>query len=229
MSKNKIRGYITLAVLLAVFSVVAFAAPFSKTMVFWLAYIFAVAAIAYQIYVFQISFSDTGDVRSKFYGFPIARVGVLYLLVQLVLSLMQMAFAAVFPTWLAVIINVLPAAFAVVGCIAADVMRDEIARQDTRMKTDVAAMRALQSMSAALAGQCSDDDAKKAVQKVADAFRFSDPVSSEQTKDLEKELQNQMDEIQKAIIDGDFTLMNILCGRILGSLAERNRICALNK
>ena len=56
MSKNRLRGYITLAVLLAVFSVVAFAAPFSKTAVFWLAYVFGVIAIAYQIYVFQMSF-----------------------------------------------------------------------------------------------------------------------------------------------------------------------------
>lgn len=229
MSKNKVRGYVTLAVLLVVLSVIAFAAPFAKTAVFWLAYVFAGIAIVYQIYVFRISFSDEGDVKSKFYGFPIVRVGVIYLIVQLVFSLLEMAFAAIFPVWVAVIVNVFPIAFAVVGCIAADIVRDEIARQDGQLKKDVSNMRALQSMSAALVGQCNDVDLKETIQNVADEFKFSDPVSSEQTKDLEQELQSQMNEIQNAIVDGDSASVKILCGKILGSLAERNRICALNK
>ena len=94
MGKNEIRGYIVDAILLIVFSVIAFAAPFAKTGVFWMAYLFGVIAIAYQIYVFQISFNQGDDVKSKFYGFPIARVGVIYLAVQLVLSLIEMCLAA---------------------------------------------------------------------------------------------------------------------------------------
>ena len=229
MSKNRVRGYITLAVLLVVFSVIAFAAPFAKTVVFWLAYVFAVIAIAYQIYVFRISFSDEGDAKSKFYGFPIARVGVIYLIVQLVISLIEMVLAGFLPVWIAVIVNVFPIAFAVVGCIASDIMRDEIVRQDVQLKKYVSNMRALQSMSAALVGQCNDADLKETIQNVADEFKFSDPVSSEQTKDMEQELQSQMNEIQKAIVDGDSASVKTLCGKILGSLAERNRICALNK
>ncbi len=229
MSKNRLRGYITLAVLLAVFSVVAFAAPFSKTAVFWLAYVFGVIAIAYQIYVFQISFAEGGSVKSKFYGFPIARIGMLYLTAQLIISLLEMILAALLPVWAAVIVNVFPIAFAVVGCIAADVVRDEITRQDVQLKKNVSNMRALQSMSAALAGQCNEADIKEIVRNMADEFQFSDPVSSEQTKDLEQELQNQMNEIQKALVDGDLAAVKTLCGKILGSLAERNRLCALNK
>ena len=229
MSKNKVRGYITLAVLLVVFSVIAFAAPFAKTVVFWMAYVFAVIAIAYQIYVFRISFSNEGDAKSKFYGFPIARVGVIYLIVQLVISLIEMVLAVFLPVWVAVIVNVFPIAFAIVGCIASDIMRDEIVRQDMQLKKDVSNMRALQSMSAALVGQCNDADLKKTIQNVADEFKFSDPVSSEQTKDMEQELQSQMNEIQKAVVDGDSASAKTLCSKILGSLAERNRICALNK
>ena len=67
MGKNEIRGYIVDAILLIVFSVIAFAAPFAKTGVFWMAYLFGVIAIAYQIYVFKISFDQGEDVKSKFY------------------------------------------------------------------------------------------------------------------------------------------------------------------
>ena len=79
MGKNEIRGYIVDAIVFIIFSVISFAPPFHKAGVFWLAYIFGVIAIVYQIYVFKISFSQGDDVKSKFYGFPIARVGVIYL------------------------------------------------------------------------------------------------------------------------------------------------------
>lgn len=229
MGKNEIRGYIVDAILLIVFSVIAFAAPFAKTGVFWMAYLFGVIAIAYQIYVFKISLDRGDDVKSKFYGFPIARVGVIYLAVQLVLSLIEMCLAAVIPMWVAIIVNVLPIAFALIGCIAAEVMRDEIVRQDIKIKTDVGNMRALQSQTASFVGMCQDAEAKKLLQDLADDFKYSDPVSSEVTKEMETELKFLVNEIQRALVDDDMKSVEGFCVRVKASLAERNRICKLGK
>lgn len=229
MSKNGIRGYITLAVILIVFSVIAFAAPFSMTVSFWLAYIFGVIAIAYQIYVFKISFSGDGDVKSKFYGFPIAKVGVIYLAVQLIISLIEMCIAAIMPGWIVLIINIISIAVAVVGCIAADAVKDEILRQDVQLKKDVTNMRTLQSLASSFINQCTDDELKKAIQDMSEQFKYSDPVSSDQTKEVEKELKTMMEELQKAILDGDIEGAKILVGKIVGVLCERNRICVLSK
>lgn len=229
MGKNEIRGYIVDAILLIVFSVIAFAAPFAKTGVFWMAYLFGVIAIAYQIYVFKISLDRGEDVKSKFYGFPIARVGVIYLAVQLVLSLIEMCLAAVIPMWVAIIVNVLPIAFALIGCIAAEVMRDEIVRQDIKIKTDVGNMRALQSQTASFVGMCQDAEAKKLLQDLADDFKYSDPVSSEVTKEMETELKFLVNEIQRALVDDDMKSVEGFCVRVKASLAERNRVCKLGK
>lgn len=229
MGKNEIRGYIVDAVLLIVFSVIAFAAPFAKTGVFWMAYLFGVIAIAYQIYVFQISFSQGDDVKSKFYGFPIARVGVIYLAVQLVISLIEMCLAAIVPVWVAVIVNILPIAFALIGCIAAEVMRDEIVRQDIKIKTDVGNMRALQSQTASFVGMCQDAEVKKLLQDLADEFKYSDPVSSESTKEMETELKFLVNEIQRSLVDGDMKSVKDFLVRVKASLAERNQVCKLGK
>lgn len=229
MGKNEIRGYIVDAILLIVFSVIAFAAPFAKTGVFWMAYLFGVIAIAYQIYVFKISLDRGDDVKSKFYGFPIARVGVVYLGVQLVISLVEMCLAAIIPMWVSVIVNVLPIAFALIGCIAAEVMRDEIVRQDIKIKTDVGNMRALQSQTASFVGMCQDAEAKKLLQDLADDFKYSDPVSSEVTKEMETELKFLVNEIQRALVDDDMKSVEGFCVRVKASLAERNRICKLGK
>ena len=229
MSKNGKRGYAVLAILLVVFSVISFAVPFTKNEVFFMAYIFGVIAIAFQIYVFHISFQHGEGAKSKFYGIPIVNIGWYYLSVQLILSALEMGIAYFLPTWIAIVVNIVPISLALIGCIAAEVMRDEIERQDVQLKKDVSNMRVLQSMSASFVGMCSDEERKKQLQNLADEFKYSDPVSSEDTKELESELQQMMKELQTTIIDDDMVTVNVLCLKILAGLNERNRICKLGK
>lgn len=229
MSKNGIRGYVILGILFAVFSVFAFAIPVPKRATFWIAYLFGVFSIVFQVYVFRISFSGGEDVKSKIYGFPIAKIGVIYLVIQLLLSCVEVTFGKFLPVWVALILNVLLTAVALVGCIAADVMRDEVVRQEEQRKLDVGTMRDLQSVSATLAGQHSSKVFGKDLQTIADEFKFSDPVSSEQTKVVETELADLMENLKKASADDDVQAVDDLKGKVLATLAERNRLCRLNK
>ena len=156
MTKNASRGLIVLAIVLAVFSLIAFAIPFAHTAVFWIAYGFGVLAILFQLYIFKTSFAGNGDAKSRFYGFPIARLGIYYLVAQLILSVIEMALAGLIPSWPVIIVNVLALAFALIGCITAETMRDEIVQQDNKLKKNVSAMRELQSLAASMVGQCGD-------------------------------------------------------------------------
>ena len=90
-------------------------------------------------------------------------------------------------------------------------------------------MRQLQSLSAALAGQCADESLKPMLQQLAEEFRYSDPVSSNETSDLEDDMREQLGNIQQAIVEGDAEGAGKLCARLKASLAERNRICSVNK
>ena len=229
MTKNASRGLIVLAIVLAVFSLIAFAIPFAHTAVFWIAYGFGVFAILFQLYIFKTSFAGNGDAKSRFYGFPIARLGIYYLVAQLILSVVEMALAGLIPTWPAIIINVLALAFALIGCITAETMRDEIVLQDHKLKKNVSTMRELQSLAASMVGQCGDEEMKNAVKKIADELRFSDPVSSDATAELEAEMRSQLADIQQAVVEGDVEGAKTLCGKMMGNLAERNRICSISK
>lgn len=229
MSKNEKRGYAVLAVLLVVFSVYTFAVPFERTGIFWLAYVAGIVALLFQIYVFKLAFSGDGSAKSKFYGFPVLRVGIIYLAVQMIISMSEMGLAWLLPNWVAVLINVFPIAFAIIGCVVTETMREEINKQDKTLSYDVNNMRALQSVSASLVGQCADGELKKAVQKLADEFKYSDPKSSESILDAENELKVQMDELKSAIIENDSDAAITLCKKISVNLAERNRLCKLEK
>lgn len=229
MRKNEIRGYIILAIIFIVLTLVAFAAPFTKTSVFWIAYVFGIVAVAFQVYIFKIAFSDESNVKSKFYGIPIVNVGVIYLIAQIVVTLLEMILSSQMPLWAALILDVVIAALAIIGCIAADIMRDEIVRQDVILKKNVENMRSLQSITASLVELATNSDTKNILQTLADEFKYSDPVSAEQTLAIETELHTQAVELQKALIDGDDQSGKDLANKMLASLKERNRLCALSK
>ena len=227
LSKGKFQAILILAIVLAAYLLLAFVIPFTKTAVFWLALVFTLAAFGLQLYVLKLSFEKGLDARS--YGFPIARVASVYLIIQIVLSFLFMALAAFCPAWIAAVVFVLLLAAAAVGVVAADAMRDEVERQDRQLKTDVAAMRALQSRSTALVSRCEDAALKADAQKLSDAFRYSDPVTNDATKDAEHELSACMDELERAMLDNDAESAKVLMKRTAAQLAERNRLCKLNK
>ena len=229
LNEKEKKGLLVLALLFVVYTLIVLAVPFAKGGMFWLTYLFTAAAFGVQAYVFKLSFEKEAGAKSKFYGFPIARVGVLYLAVQIVLGLVFMALAAVAPVWLALVLYLALLVAAAVGVIATDSIRDEVERQDIQLKKDVATMRALQSKAAALPVRCEDATAKAALEKLAEEFRYSDPVSAPALTDLETDMAAIMEELSAAVTDGDNAAVLALCKKISATLAERNRLCKLNK
>ena len=230
MKKNQ-RQLLICAIGLVCFLALVFLIPFPKTAAFWVCFAFSLIAIAAQGYVFKIAFDKGEPLKSKFYGFPIARIGVVYLIVQLVVcfAVMAIGFAVHVPVWVALLLCILILGAAAVGLIAADIMREEVERQDVQLKKDVQTMRALQSKSAALAGSCADEATKLKLTDLAEKFRFSDPVSSDAVAAAEQDLTAFLDELQNAVLEGDWASAGLLIAKTDAALAERNRLCKLNK
>lgn len=232
MSKNRIRFYVSLAIVFAIFNVIVFAIPFKHNAVFWLSYVFAIVAMAIQLYSYPKAFDFEGhDVRSKFYGFPLARLTTIYLILQLALSFIFMIigkFADV-KTWIPIVLYAVFLGVFAIGFIAADTMKDEIERQDVVHKANVGTMRAMQSKAVFIAGQCEDAETKKALDAFAELLRFSDPVSSPAVADIEENLTGLLEELGNAVIDKDYSAAKTLCAKATSLLADRNRMCKLNK
>ena len=226
--KNKIRAGIVLAIIFAVYNVLAFALPFVHNTVFWLSYIFSVVAIAAQVYIMYTAFMKEEGAKSKFYGFPIAKVGVIYLLIQLVLGFVMMAFAANIAAWIPVVLYVILLGAAAIGLIAVDVVRDEVERQDLQMKKDVFVMRDLQAKVSSIV-DLSAGDVRADIAKLAEDMRYSDPVSNETLAGIEGALFAEVDALRAAVVDGDNEAARRLCRQASATLAERNRLCKLNK
>lgn len=227
--KATIRGAVGLGVLLILYILIAFLIPFAKTAVFWVSFLFTLIAFGVTAASFYIAFIKNPDAKSKFYGFPIAKIGAVYGLAQLVLGLVFMALGKWAPVWLAVLVYALLLGASVIGLISAEAVAEQIHIQDTKLKKNVTLMRSLQSTLNQMAAQCDNPDAASAVKKFAEELRYSDPVSSDALADIEGDLSAAVDELQAAVVDADSASVKQLCRKASGILAERNRLCKLNK
>lgn len=240
MKKCIMRWWVILATLLVVYNVIVFAVPFPKNEVFYISWVFTLIAMGAQIYVIYTSFYQQEPVKSKsnrisaskfLYGFPIAKIGVGYLVVQIVLSFVFMGLGLMvsMPVWIPLVLYVILSAVAIVSLISAETTRDEIVQQDVRLRTDVSRMRALQSKMASIVRLAQDDAARTSLEKFAEDIHYSDPVSSDSLQDIEADLTACVDEIQRAMADGDTQGALVLVQKAQMLLAERNRLCKLGK
>lgn len=227
--KNRYSVLAVWAILLVVVLLIAFAVPFARTSVFYIALGFEIAAFLVALFAVHVAFEKGKDTRSRFYGFPIARIGTVYLVVETALSLILMALSGICSVWAAVVVQAILLAAAAIGMISVDALRSEAVRQDEKLKADVLRMRALQSRALTLPARVANAETKRALNALSDALKYSDPVSSEATAEAEETLAGLLDEIEKALIDNDEAAAGVLCSQASAALTELNRICRLNK
>ena len=228
-NKNSIRALMVLAILLVLYCVLVLVIPFERGTVFWLSFVFTLIAFFAQVYILKTAFRHGKSLKSKFYGFPIARVGVIYLSAQLVLSLVFMALGKWIPVWVVVPVYMLILGLSAIGIITTDAVRDEVERQETQKKEDTSFMTNLYLQVSDLAAQCSDYDSKKALEKLAEEVRFSDPVSSEATFLVEKAIDEKIQVLSLAIDEDNGTVIAESIKRLTDVLATRNKTAKITK
>ncbi len=229
MTKNSKRVFVILAAIIIVFSAIAFVLPLPKNNVFWVSYLFGIISIVVQIYVLKTAFSGTISVKSKFYGFPIAKIGIIYMIIQLLFSIIAIVLSQYIPMWVVIIVFVFMFCAALIGFIVTDAARDEIEQQDEKHVTNIKCIQELRSKVHSLILQIENAEAKKILSELSDAFNYSDPVSNSSLVEIESELKVMVDELQQCVIDSDIENTKRMCKKISITLTERNRLCKLNK
>ena len=229
MNKNRIRTYVVLAIILAVFLLVALAIPFERGPVFTMSLVFGIVAILVQIYTFQKGFFNSERILSKLYGFAVVRVGVIYLVVQLIASIAFMAIGSRVKTWIPLIIFAVLFALCAIGVISAEVSKETAEKVDVKTKASIAVIKLLRARAESMAQTCTRAELKQALSSLAEEFKYSDPVSSEATSAAESELTKLLDELSSKLADADEEQIKQVCSQISNKLKERNLLCRMIK
>lgn len=225
MKKTDLRVVAVAAIVLVLYHLIVFLIPFAHTATFWVSYGFTLVAFGVVCGAMYTAFGKNKDAVSRFYGFPIARIGVVYGTVQVLLSLIAMLLGQWIPWWVALLVYAVGMSATGIGLIGADTAVEQIQQQDAVLKKDVFLMRSLQSKVIQMANTCEAAQLKA----LAEEFRYSDPVSNAALTEIEADLSAAVDELQAAVVDGDQAMIVKLCGAASAVLGERNRLCKLNK
>ena len=197
MKTNSKLGYAVLGIVFVLFNVIAFAIPTVKTGTFWVAYAFSVVAFASQIGVWKVALGKEDTLKSKFLGFPVVHVGIVYLIIQTVVFAVFMAVPTL-PVWSAIVVCALVLGISAICMISAEAGRGEIERVETKVKQKVFYIKSLQVDVELLANRESNVATKEALQKLAEKIRFSDPMSLPELEAIEKEIADKTNALKTA-------------------------------
>lgn len=222
MKKNSTKGYVILGILFVLISIIAFAVPTVKTATFWIAYVFTAAALAAQIGIWKTALGKEGTLKSKFLGFPVVHIGIVYAIIQTV-AFTVFLFVPTLPVWSAIVVCSVITGISAVCMISADAGRDEIERVEAKVQKKVFYIRELQADIELLADNETNADVKTALTQLAEKIRFSDPMSNEQLADLEDKISTKIEELKTTSSQLEIiTELNSL-------LDERNKKCKILK
>lgn len=222
MKKNKGLAYAILGIVFLVFNVIAFTIPTEKTSVFWISYVFSIVAFALQVLICKFAFNSEAPLKSKFLGIPFIHIGLVYLIIQLIAFAIFMALPTT-PGWVAVVISALILGVSVICLVGTDIGRDEIVRVEQAVHEKIFPTKLIQIDVEMLADQEADLDTKKALLKLAEKIRFSDPMSNDLLVEIETQINNKVTQLKatsnKIAIITDIELL----------LTERNKKAKLLK
>ena len=228
--KSKKTVIILYIVLAAMYSVIFFAVPFERNATTWVAYAFGMVSIIAGLIVAFVAFDKGDSLKSKVYGFPLIRLGYYYTAVQLILSIAL--FVAVFfveiPSWISIVFSVLLLGVFVIGVVAIDNVRDIVEKNDYKDEIKTKTVETFRVDINSLVGRSGDAEVNKAIEKLAEEIRYSDPFSSEATKGIEQEIIDKINELGAAIKGNKDNTKQII-SELSGMISDRNRICKANK
>lgn len=197
MKKNSSKGYVILGILFILVSVVAFSVPSAKTAAFWISYAFTVIAFAAQIAIWKAGLGRNESLKSKFLGFPVVHIGIVYLVIQII-TLAVFLFIPTLPLWSAVVACTVVAGVSAVCMIASDVGRNEIERVSAKVQEKTFFIKQSRTEIELLADAETNVATKSALTQLAEKIRYSDPMSNEQIADIEDLITAKIAELKSA-------------------------------
>ena len=222
MKKNSTKGYVTRGILFVLVSIIAFAVPTVKTATFWITYVFTAAAFAAQIGIWKTALGKEETLKSKFLGFPVVHIGIVYAVIQ-VIAFAVFMFVPTLPAWSAIVVCSIIASVSAACMISADAGRNEIERVEAKIQKKVFYIRELQADIELLADNETDATVKIALSQLTEKIRFSDPVSNEQLADLENKISTKVIELKTT------SKKTEIITEINSLLDERNKKCKVLK
>lgn len=225
---KKSKSAIAVFAIIAVVYVLCFILiPFPKNVTSWISFAFTLISLVVGLGISGYAFKNSDSLTSKIYGFPVFRIGYLYVATQFIVGVVLCVIAAfvAVPYWIALLLSIVLLGLAVIGVIATDNARDIIEEIEEETERATKATKIFNLDIQSIVDLCTEEAVKRELVKLAEAIKYSDPVSSEATEDTENTLFEEISILRELIEVNDTEKALAQITKVANLLNERNRIC----
>lgn len=224
--KLNARLWILLGIAFVVFNVLAFVLPLPISPAFLIAYFCTlVMFITFAVTAARIFKKDT-QAQSVLLGWPVLKVAYTALLIQAIAFFAIAAAGLFLPVWLVIILEVLYLAGAFVCLLMRDTARATVVHNEQAMQDSTALIKKLRAQAKGLAASNPRPELKADFEKLYEALRYADPVSSPATAQCETEIEALMGALPAMNTP---EAMRAMIENILSKISMRAEICKAGK
>ena len=211
-------------IVLFVYSIIVFWIFDKRTSNFWVAYLFAVLTFAIQVIGLLIFPNEETTSRIAFMGISIKVYSSVYLLIQMVISIIFMKLAMISVNTVIIIETIILAVYAaiIIACFAGMNHAGTLLEEVTRKKGYI---NELQNILLDAADSTKDKNLKKELKKLAEDVKYSDPISHETLELLECSLKELALDIRDNVGNMENQIITGKAEQFKNLLKERNREC----
>lgn len=229
--KKAVRNLVAVfAIIAVVYSLLVFLIPFEKGITAYVAYGFTMLSLLVAVYSGIKAFKGEKLV-SKFYGFPIFKVGYIYAIIQAVISVIFYVLGAFLtvPYWVAIVTCLVPLAIALIFIMLTNMAKETIEQMDADAKEQLAQMSTIKLSVDGIIDICEDKEVLAKLESLKETVKYSDPVSCEMTLEIEATICQELDELRVMVEKQDNDGAKDMIKQIINAVNSRNRICKENK
>ena len=230
LDKKSISVLVAFAIILAIYIVLVTVIPFEKPAGSWVAFSFGIVSILGSCGITLLAMLKGNGFRSKVYGLPVMKIGFTYLAAQMVVTFVLLvigAFVAV-PGWIATVLGILLLGLCLIGVLVTDNVRDVVEEIEAKAEASIKVMKSFSVDMRTVVSHCKNDKILPLLEALAEDFRYSDPVSNDDTQPIETKIKAEVDNLDALVVaDSEHTGEKI--DEIKSLLATRNDICKSTK
>lgn len=182
------------AIIFAVFNLLVFVIVNEKNGVFWMSYAFMCIAFVVQIASMLLSLRSL-EAETVFMGIPLASLSMYYFFAAIFVGAVFMFFQNA-PFKLAIVLQILILAIYAVVAIMALMSRNVVQDVNDNLKENVEAIKTLVVDVDVFVPQVSDPALKKALKKLSETIKYSDPMSNAAVADIEEQIMQTVNELR---------------------------------
>ncbi len=232
MNNNKAKNYALFSVIylsvLAIYNLIIFLIFKEFNNVFWISYGFMTAAFLANVAVVLIA-SHKSDVEAAFFGIPLLSFSIFHVCAELFASLILMIARFHVSVQLAVTVQVIMLLILLIFGSLAIFSRDTVQQISDNVKTNVANIKALAVEVQLLESDCLDTELKAELHKVAEAIRYSDPMTNDTVAPLDEMIKGKVAELKYQCQNDDKNGALETCYKLEAYIRERNSKLLVSK